>query len=162
MIPTKSYFPTPASGPSGTPAPPTSSSLAFGAFATSQLARITQAMILKMGHLAHSTDVRVTRLEVVVPGMIEISILAALTPLRASIDTLTSRVETSETEGAPATFAIHLTTIGDVQRDDITFDVVETSLRDTTMVGSSGADTADVTLGTNPQDWSDALGIDAQ
>jgi len=88
-------LPTTTSGHSGTSAP-TSSSQSPGTSVTSQPARITQAMILKMGYLAHSVDVRVTQLEVVVPWMIESDILAALTPLRTSIDDLTVRVATCE------------------------------------------------------------------
>uniref|UniRef100_M1DXB3 Integrase core domain containing protein n=1 Tax=Solanum tuberosum TaxID=4113 RepID=M1DXB3_SOLTU len=64
----ESSLPTPASGPSGTHS--STSSQAPGASTTSQPTRIIQAMILKMGHLAHSADVRATRLEAVVPWMI--------------------------------------------------------------------------------------------
>ncbi|KAG5611289.1 hypothetical protein H5410_022570 [Solanum commersonii] len=39
-----------------------------------------------MGHLAQSADVLASRLKVVIPGMIEKAIIAALTPLRAEID----------------------------------------------------------------------------
>ncbi|KAK4716547.1 hypothetical protein R3W88_014885 [Solanum pinnatisectum] len=49
-----------------------------------------------MGHLAHSTDVKATRLAITVPWMIESAILAALTPLRSSNDDLTVRVATCE------------------------------------------------------------------
>uniref|UniRef100_M1DX24 Putative plant transposon protein domain-containing protein n=1 Tax=Solanum tuberosum TaxID=4113 RepID=M1DX24_SOLTU len=51
---------------------------------------------LQMGHLAHSANVRATLLEVAVPWMIESAIVPALIPLRASIDTLTTRVETCD------------------------------------------------------------------
>uniref|UniRef100_M1DXD0 Polyprotein protein n=1 Tax=Solanum tuberosum TaxID=4113 RepID=M1DXD0_SOLTU len=53
-------------------------------------------MILKIGHLAHSADVRVTRLEKLVPLMIEADILDAMTPFRASVDDLATRVTACE------------------------------------------------------------------
>uniref|UniRef100_M1DHN6 Putative plant transposon protein domain-containing protein n=1 Tax=Solanum tuberosum TaxID=4113 RepID=M1DHN6_SOLTU len=46
----------------------------------------TQAILFKMGHLAYSTDVRASRLEVVIPRMIERDVVAALRPFRAEID----------------------------------------------------------------------------
>ncbi|KAG5609938.1 hypothetical protein H5410_021219 [Solanum commersonii] len=51
------------------------------AFSSSQPTRITQAMILKIGQLAYSTDVRATRLERSIPGMIDSAILVKLIPL---------------------------------------------------------------------------------
>ena len=69
-------------------------------------------MIIKMGNLAHSADVRASRVEAAVPGMIEQAIEAALASVRAelvehhqllneygvSFPKLTSRVELCENE----------------------------------------------------------------
>uniref|UniRef100_M1DIE5 Putative plant transposon protein domain-containing protein n=1 Tax=Solanum tuberosum TaxID=4113 RepID=M1DIE5_SOLTU len=63
---------------------------------SSQPAKITQAMILKMGHLAHSAIVRAIRLERSIARMIESVISTALTPLRNSVDDLATRVTTCE------------------------------------------------------------------
>ncbi|XP_049363667.1 uncharacterized protein LOC125828401 [Solanum verrucosum] len=63
-----------------------------------------------MGHLAHSTDICVSRVEAVVSGLIQREIVAALTPIRAklrehreridahgpALDALTVRVEACE------------------------------------------------------------------
>ncbi|KAG5571337.1 hypothetical protein H5410_061103 [Solanum commersonii] len=49
-------LPIPASEPSAIPAPSSSSSQALGASSSSQPARITQAMIPKMGQLAYSPE----------------------------------------------------------------------------------------------------------
>uniref|UniRef100_M1DLZ0 Polyprotein protein n=1 Tax=Solanum tuberosum TaxID=4113 RepID=M1DLZ0_SOLTU len=98
--------------------------------------RITQAMIFKIGHLAHSADVRATRLKADMPVMIEQAILAELTPLRTSIDNLTKRVEifergqrvtskSAEDRDAPTNSKMPLATTGDVPMDDVASDESE-------------------------------------
>uniref|UniRef100_M1DJ16 Polyprotein protein n=1 Tax=Solanum tuberosum TaxID=4113 RepID=M1DJ16_SOLTU len=141
-----------------------------GASATSQPTRITKAMILKIGNLAHSVDVRATRLEVAVPWMIESVILARLTPLQESIDTLIARVETCESrhgvisemddvvidelEGKTdeeQTKVPEETIFGDLPdlEETIVQPVIQTSLTETSMQGPSGAISADIAPGTD-------------
>ncbi|XP_049410601.1 uncharacterized protein LOC125873791 [Solanum stenotomum] len=67
--------------------------------------KITQAMLFKIGHLAHSADVRASRLEARVPWMIEWDISATLTPLWMPIDALTTSVEICE-RGKGVTFEV--------------------------------------------------------
>ncbi|KAG5615782.1 hypothetical protein H5410_015606 [Solanum commersonii] len=69
---------------------------------------IRQAMLLNMGHLAYSADVRASRLEVEVPWMIERAISAVLTPLQTFIDALTVREETCESRHEITTEVITL------------------------------------------------------
>uniref|UniRef100_M1DMG5 Polyprotein protein n=1 Tax=Solanum tuberosum TaxID=4113 RepID=M1DMG5_SOLTU len=101
-LPAEAVLPTPTTGSSGTsssapsdthgssaaPLPPRSV-----AGTSASRPPITQAMHLKMGHLAHSANVRASRLEAEVPKMIERAITAVLTPIKASIDVLIARVE---------------------------------------------------------------------
>uniref|UniRef100_M1DTM1 Putative plant transposon protein domain-containing protein n=1 Tax=Solanum tuberosum TaxID=4113 RepID=M1DTM1_SOLTU len=95
-LPTDTPSHTPASEPLGIPDPPSSSSQARCVSSSAQPPRITQAVILKMGWLAYSADVKVTRLERFIPEMIDSAILTALTPVRNTVDELTARVTACE------------------------------------------------------------------
>ncbi|KAG5576724.1 hypothetical protein H5410_056858 [Solanum commersonii] len=113
----EAHSPTPASEPSGT-SDPSSSSQVPNASSSSQPARITQAMILNMGQLAYSADVRVTRLERSIPKMIDSAILSALTPFRASVDDLATRVVAYESKHGRTSEALALKVkVTDLRKD---------------------------------------------
>ena len=89
-IPIETYFPTLTSRNSRT----STLSYILSVSAMYQPARFTHAVILKIGYLAHSLDMRATRLEVAVLYMIKSYNLATPKPLKESIKTLKARVET--------------------------------------------------------------------
>ena len=91
FIHVESYMTTSACGPSGTSSH-TSSLKYCSAFSYSNLVNITQAMIIKMGNIVYSANTRANGLEESISWLIEISILAVLTHLRASIDDLMASV----------------------------------------------------------------------
>uniref|UniRef100_M1DRV0 Polyprotein protein n=1 Tax=Solanum tuberosum TaxID=4113 RepID=M1DRV0_SOLTU len=120
-IPTEASLPTPASGPSGTSAS-SSSSLDPSASTASQPTRITQAMLLKMGHLAHSVDTwetsKVTTFK------------AEVADLRKDVDYLkstdfTSLLEAVDDVDALETSEIPSATTRDVHRDETVVDESE-------------------------------------
>uniref|UniRef100_M1DJZ4 Polyprotein protein n=1 Tax=Solanum tuberosum TaxID=4113 RepID=M1DJZ4_SOLTU len=107
-----------------------------------------------MGHLAHSADVRATKLEAVVSWMIESAILDALTPLRASIYTLTMdgvAVDESEAETNEEQIEVLEETIyGDLpDLEETIVQSIHTSLTEMSMEGPSRVSSADVAPGTD-------------
>uniref|UniRef100_M1DYT4 Polyprotein protein n=1 Tax=Solanum tuberosum TaxID=4113 RepID=M1DYT4_SOLTU len=104
-LPTEAVLSIPASRPSGisstAPSMTPSSSitplpLRFIPSAAASRPPLTQAAILQMGHLAHSTYMRASRLEAAVPSIIESALTAVVTPLRKCIDALTAWIEVCE------------------------------------------------------------------
>ncbi|WMV19213.1 hypothetical protein MTR67_012598 [Solanum verrucosum] len=82
--------PTQAGEPLGIPGTSTtvpSTSAASTAFSTTAAPRplLTQAMLFKMGHLAQSADVRASRVEASIPGLIERVISSSLAPIQAEL-----------------------------------------------------------------------------
>uniref|UniRef100_M1DYM5 Polyprotein protein n=1 Tax=Solanum tuberosum TaxID=4113 RepID=M1DYM5_SOLTU len=101
-LPAEAPLPTTAPGPSGisstTPSmAPTSSTTPFpprsgaSAAATSR-PPLTQAVLLQIGQLAHSTDRRTSRLEATILGMIKRALVYAVTPLSMTIDVIVVRI----------------------------------------------------------------------
>ncbi|KAG5631382.1 hypothetical protein H5410_003099 [Solanum commersonii] len=103
-LPAEALFPTPISGTSGTssivPSDTPSSSAATlpprAAGVAVSWTSLTQAALLRIGKLAHSADCRTTKLEALIPSMIQTALADAVTPLSATIDTLASRIMVCE------------------------------------------------------------------
>ncbi|KAG5581616.1 hypothetical protein H5410_052243 [Solanum commersonii] len=131
-IPAEASLPTPASGPPGTPA--SISSQALGSYVAFQPTRITQAMSLKMGHLAYYVDVRDTQLEAELPWMIKVTALKVeVLDLRKDVDYLkstyiTSLFESAEDQDAFTSSEMPLATTGDMPMDDVAVDELEAEM----------------------------------
>ncbi|WMV18605.1 hypothetical protein MTR67_011990 [Solanum verrucosum] len=73
----------PSSTPGTSTIVPSTYSIATTSTAAASRPPFTQAMLFKIGHLVQSSNVRALQVEVVVPGMIERAIVAALDPILA-------------------------------------------------------------------------------
>uniref|UniRef100_M1DGU9 Polyprotein protein n=1 Tax=Solanum tuberosum TaxID=4113 RepID=M1DGU9_SOLTU len=132
-------FSTPASGPLGT----STSSYNPCDSTASQSPRITQDIILKMGHLAHSVDVRATRLEAEGESSEMTSLKADVANLKNDVVYLkstdfTSLLEAANDMDAPASYEIPPVTN---EKE------IETSLIETSMPGPIGSSATGATPG---------------
>ncbi|KAG5599561.1 hypothetical protein H5410_030931, partial [Solanum commersonii] len=97
-VPVEASLPTSDPGPLGTPIVVPSDTL--GSFTAGlppkpvivSRTSLTEASLVQMGQLAHSTNRRAARLESAIPGMIQTALDNIVTPLNASIDLLTTKI----------------------------------------------------------------------
>lgn len=92
-ITVEASLPTPASEPSSIPVLAFPASRILGTLNFSKTTKITQKMIMNMGHLAHLTDMRVSRLDIFIPWMLESAICVTHNNLHISNDSLNTRFE---------------------------------------------------------------------